>query len=87
MVKVMEPSLEKNKKKIIKKFFYLFIFFNRFYKTVGLFIITVRAVFTATFAAIAALQVIFFCKNLITLFIIIKVFMFFDGVFAHGLNQ
>ncbi len=42
--------------------------------------------FTATFAAVAAFQVVFLCKNLITLLVIIKVFVFFDAVFAHGLN-
>lgn len=43
--------------------------------------------FTATFAAIAAFQVVSFSKNFIALFVIIKVFVFFDDFLVHKLNQ
>ena len=40
----------------------------------------------AVFAAIAAFQVIFFGENPVSLFVIVKVFVFFDAVLIHGLN-
>ena len=61
--------------------------FQYFFKSIRLFIITVWAMFTAAFAAIASFQVIRFCKNFITLFVIIKVFVFFDNFLVHKLNQ
>jgi len=38
------------------------------------------------FAAVATLQMELLGKNLITLLVVIKVFVFFDAVFFHWLN-
>lgn len=42
--------------------------------------------FAAAFAAITAFQVVLFCENFVTLFIIVKVLVFFDGILIHLLN-
>lgn len=43
--------------------------------------------FAPTFAAMAAFEVVGFRKNFITLFVIVKVFVFFDNFLVHKLNQ
>jgi hypothetical protein len=40
-------------------------------------------VFASAFAAIAALQVIFFGEDLIPLFVVVKVFVLFDLIIIH----
>lgn len=56
-------------------------------KSIRLLIIAERTMFASTFAAITAFQVIFFRKNFITLFVVVKVFVFFDDILLHSLNQ
>ncbi len=50
------------------------------------FIVPVRTVPAAAFTAISSFQMEFFCKNLVSLFIIVKVFTFFDVIMGHKLN-
>ena len=40
----------------------------------------------STFTAITMFKMEFFCKNFITLLVIIKVFVFFDDIFVHWLK-
>ena len=43
--------------------------------------------FATAFAAIAAFQVVGFGKNFVAMFVIIKVFVFFDNFLVHKLNH
>ena len=73
---------------ILKNFLLSFNFlFYRFLKSIRLFIVTIWAMFASTFAAISTFQVVCFRKNFIALFVIVKVFVFFDYFLVHKLNQ
>lgn len=43
--------------------------------------------FTSTFAAMAAFEVVGFRENFIALFVVVKVFVLFDNFLVHKLNQ
>ena len=66
--------------------FLRFRVFLRFNKRVGFFIVTVRAVSAPTFTAVSTFQMILLGEYFIALFVIIKVFVFFDDFLMHKLK-